>query len=137
VIAGLTRYASKGHIARSVLEATAFQVRDVLEAMEKDSNIKLHSLRADGGMVENELLMQFQADMLRLAVVRPAAWNATTALGGAYAAGLAVGFFKDVGDLRANWAVDRTWKANMAEEVGREKYRLWKRAVSKSLDWTD
>jgi len=137
VIAGLTRYANKGHLARSILEATAFQVRDVLEAMERDSNIKLDSLRADGGMVENELLMQFQADMLRLPVVRPAAWSATTALGAAYAAGLAVGFFKDVNDLRANWAVDQTWNPSMAEEVRREKYRLWKRAVSKSFDWTD
>jgi glycerol kinase len=137
VIAGLTRYAAKGHLARAVLEATAFQVRDVLGAMAKDSNLRLDSLRADGGMVENELLMQFQSDMLHLPVVRPMEWSATTALGAAYAAGLAVGFFKDLNDLRANWAVGRTWKPNMAEESRQGKYRLWQRAVSKSFDWTD
>jgi glycerol kinase len=137
VIAGLTRFVNKGHLARAVLEATAYQVRDVLEAMEKDSSLKLDSLRADGGMVENDLLMQFQADMLALAVVRPVEWSATTALGAAYAAGLAVGYYKDLSDLRANWAAGQTWTPNMAEETRREKYQLWKRAVGKSFDWTD
>src|SRR5262249_25895281 len=113
VIAGLTRYANKGHFARAVLEATAFQTRDVLEAMEKDSGIKLDVLRADGGMVTDDLLMQFQADILDKPVVRPITKDATTALGAAYAAGLAVGYFKDLKDLRANWSVDRTWKPNL------------------------
>jgi glycerol kinase len=135
VIAGLTRYANKAHLARAVLEATAFQTRDVVEAMQKDSNIKLDVLRADGGMVENELLMQFQADILNLPVVRPVTRDATTALGAAYAAGLAVGYFKDLDDLRSNWAADRTWKPNLAETKRQEMYGLWKHAVSKSFDW--
>ena len=135
VITGLTRYANKGHIARAVLEATAFQTRDVLEAMEKDSGIELDVLRTDGGMVADELLMQFQADILDKPVVRPVTKDATTALGAAYAAGLAVGYFKDLADLRANWAVDRTWKPNLKNGKREELYSLWKRAVSKSLDW--
>ncbi len=137
VIAGLTRYANKGHLARAVLEATAFQTRDVLEAMEKDSGIKLDTLRTDGGMVDNELLMQFQADILNRRVVRPVAKDATTALGAAYAAGLAVGYFKDLNDLRANWAVDRTWEPNLDSIKREEMYRLWKLAVSRSFDWTN
>ncbi|HTB92815.1 MAG TPA: glycerol kinase GlpK [Candidatus Sulfotelmatobacter sp.] len=137
VIAGLTRYANKGHIARATLEATAFQTRDVLEAMEKDSGIKLDVLRTDGGMVNNDLLMQFQADILNRPVVRPITKDATTALGAAYAAGLAVGFFKDLKDLRANWAVDHTWKPSLNNAKRDEMYRLWKRAVSKSFDWLD
>jgi glycerol kinase len=135
VIAGLTRYANKGHLARAVLEATAFQTRDVLEAMETDSKIKLDVLRADGGMVEDDLLMQFQADILNLPVVRPVTRDATTALGSAYAAGLAVKYFKDLDDLRSNWAVDRTWKPNMDAAKRKEMYSLWQRAVSKSFDW--
>ncbi len=135
VIAGLTRYANKGHIARAVEEATAFQTRDVLEAMEKDSGIKLDVLRADGGMVTDDLLMQFQADILDRPVVRPVTKDATTALGAAYAAGLAVGYFKDLDDLRANWSVDHTWKPQLANGKRDEMYRLWKRAVSKSFDW--
>jgi len=135
VIAGLTRYANKGHLARAVLEATAFQNRDVLEAMEKDSKIKLDALRADGGMVEDDLLMQFQADILNLPVVRPVTRDATTALGCAYAAGLAVKFFKDLSDLRSNWLVDHTWTPQMTDSERKEMYSLWKRAVSKSLDW--
>jgi glycerol kinase len=135
VIAGLTRYANKGHLARAVLEATAFQTRDVVEAMQKDSTITLDVLRADGGMVENELLMQFQADILNLPVVRPVTRDATTALGAAYAAGLAVGYFKDLDDLRLNWAVDRTWKPNLADAEREEMYCLWKQAVTKSFDW--
>jgi len=135
VIAGLTRYATKGHLARAVLEATAFQTRDVLEAMEKDSNIKLDALRTDGGMVEDDLLMQFQADILNLPVIRPATCDAITALGSAYAAGLAVKYFNDLEDLRANWAVDRTWKPSMPDLRREELYSMWKRAVSKSFDW--
>ena len=135
VIAGLTRYANKGHIARAVLEATAFQTRDVLEAMEKDSGIKLDVLRADGGMVSDDLLMQFQADILDRPVVRPVTKDATTALGAAYAAGLAVGYFKDLADLRANWSVDRTWKPNLTNGTREQMYKLWKRAVTKSFDW--
>jgi glycerol kinase len=135
VVAGLTRYANKGHIARAVLEATAFQTRDVLEAMEKDSNIRLDALRTDGGMVEDDLLMQFQSDILNLPVVRPVTRDATTALGSAYAAGLAVKYFKDLEDLRSNWAVDHTWKPNMSDSKRKEMYCLWQRAVSKSFDW--
>jgi glycerol kinase len=135
VITGLTRYANKGHIARAVLEATAFQTRDVLEAMEKDSGIKLDVLRTDGGMVVDDLLMQFQADILDRPVVRPVTKDATTALGAAYAAGLAVGYFKDLKDLRANWAVDRTWQPNLNNGKREEMYNLWKRAVTRSFDW--
>jgi glycerol kinase len=137
IIAGLTRYANKGHLARAVLEATAFQTRDVLEAMEKDSNITLDALRSDGGMVANNVLMQFQADILNLPVIRPVSRDATTALGSAYAAGLAVGYFKDLADLRANWAIDHTWRPNMSNEEREAIYKLWKRAVTKSFDWTD
>jgi glycerol kinase len=136
VIAGLTRYAGKGHLARAVLEATAFQTREVLEAMERDSGIKLDSLRVDGGMVENNLLMQFQADILNRPVVRPAI-KETTALGAAYAAGLAVGFYKNVEDLRANWSVDHTWQPNLESEKREEMYRLWKKAVTRSFDWME
>jgi len=136
VIAGLTRYAGKGHLARAVLEATAFQTREVLEAMERDSGIKLDSLRVDGGMVENNLLMQFQADILNRPVVRPVI-KETTALGAAYAAGLAVGFYKNVEDLRANWSVDHTWQPNLESAKREEMYRLWKKAVTRSFDWMD
>jgi glycerol kinase len=136
VIAGLTRYANKGHIARAVLEATAFQTREVVEAMEKDSSIALDQLRTDGGMIENDLLMQFQADILAKPVVRPV-MKETTALGAAYAAGLAVGFFKDVNDLCLNWSIDKTWKPKMEEKKRNEMYRLWKKAISKSFDWVD
>jgi glycerol kinase len=118
-----------------VEEATAFQTRDVLEAMETDSGIKLDVLRTDGGMVADDLLMQFQADILDRPVVRPVTKDATTALGAAYAAGLAVGYFKDLNDLRANWSVDRAWKPQLTNGKRDEMYRLWKRAVSKSFDW--
>ena len=135
VITGLTRYANKGHIARAALEATAFQTRDVLEAMETDSGIKLDVLRADGGMVSNELLMQFQADILDRTVVCPATKDATTALGAAYAAGLAVGYYKDLHDLRANWAVDHTWYPKLDNRERERLYSMWKRAVTRSFDW--
>src|SRR5712671_6039889 len=136
VIAGLTRCANKGHIARTVLEATAFQTREVVEAMEKDSKIGLESLRVDGGMVVNELLMQFQADILNREVVRPVIQE-TTALGAAYAAGLAVDFFPALEKLRANWAMDRKWEPSMEEGRRERMYRQWKKAVTRSLDWTD
>jgi glycerol kinase len=136
VIAGLTRYANKAHLARAVLEATAFQSREVVEAMEKDSGISLESLRVDGGMVKNELLMQFQADILNREVVRPAVQE-TTALGAAYAAGLAVGFFSGLDELRSNWAVDRTWKPHLEEAERENLYRQWKKAVTRSFDWLD
>ena len=135
-IVGLTRYAHKGHLARAALEATAFQTREVLEAMEKDSGIELSSLRVDGGMVANDTLMQFQADLLDRSVVRPVV-SETTALGAAYAAGLGVGFFKDVGELRANWAVDKSWQPEMEEKKRSELYRLWKKAVTRSFDWAE
>ena len=136
VIAGLTRYANKGHLARAVLEATAFQSREVVEAMEKDSHISLSSLRVDGGMVVNDLLMQFQADILNREVVRPVIQE-TTALGAAYAAGLAVKFFSGLDELRSNWAVDRTWKPAMAEAQRSVSYAKWKKAVTRSFDWVD
>jgi len=136
VIAGLTRYANKGHIARAALEATAFQTREVVEAMELDAGTRLRTLRADGGMVANDLLMQFQADILNREVVRPAILE-TTALGAAYAAGLAVGYFKDITELREKWSVDQTWRPEMDENVREEQYRLWKKAVTRSFDWVD
>jgi glycerol kinase len=136
VIAGLTRYANKGHLARAVLEATAFQSREVVEAMEKDSHIPLESLRVDGGMVGNDLLMQFQADILNRNVVRPVIQE-TTALGAAYAAGLAVKFFSGLEELRANWAVDRTWKPQLGEMQREQLYGQWKKAVTRSFDWMD
>jgi glycerol kinase len=134
IIAGLTSYAHKGHIARAVLEATAFQTREVLEAMEKDSGIRLKVLRTDGGMVENDLLMQFQSDILNLPVARPAI-KETTALGAAYVAGLAIGYFQSLDDLRANWAIDKTWTPNMDQATRDGLYASWKKAVTRSLDW--
>jgi glycerol kinase len=136
IIAGLTRYANKGHLARAVLEATAFQTREVVEAMEKDSGIALSSLRVDGGMVGNELLMQFQADILNREVVRPVIQE-TTALGAAYAAGLAAKFFSGLEELRANWAVDQTWTPHFAEAEREELYKQWKKAVTRSFDWIE
>lgn len=136
VIVGLTRYANKGHLARAVLEATAFQTREVVESMEMDSNIRLDVLRSDGGMVEDDLLMQLQADILNRPVVRPAITE-TTALGAAYAAGLAVNFFAGTEELRANWAVDQTWTPHMEEKVREDGYRFWKKAVTRSFDWVE
>jgi glycerol kinase len=136
VIAGLTRYANKGHLARAALEATAYQTREVVEAMEQDAGIALANLRVDGGMVADELLMQFQADILRREVLRPVLQE-TTALGAAYAAGLAVKFFSGLEELRANWAVARSWKPRLDEAVREQLYRQWKKAVVRSLDWVD
>ena len=127
---------SRTGAARAALEATAFQTREVLEAMEKDSKIRLHSLRTDGGMVKNDLLMQFQADILNIPVERPV-MQETTALGAAYAAGLAVGYYKDLEDLRANWAIDYTWHPHLEESEREALYKSWKKAVTRSLDWAD
>jgi len=136
VIAGLTRYSNKSHLARAVLEATAFQTREVVEAMEKDSGVPLAVLRTDGGMVGNELLMQFQADILDRTVVRPAV-KETTALGAAYAAGLATGYYANVDDLRAQWSVDQTWKPQMDAARRERMYGFWKKAVTRSFDWLE
>jgi glycerol kinase len=136
VIAGLTRYANKGHLARAALEATAFQTREVVEAMEKDCGASLTILRADGGMVENSLLMQFQADILDRPVVTPRI-KETTALGAAYAAGLAVGFFKNISELCSKWIADREWTPQMERPQREEMYSLWKKAVTRSLDWAE
>jgi glycerol kinase len=136
VIAGLTRYTNKGHLARAVLEATAFQTREVVEAMEKDAGVPVGVLRTDGGMVENNLLMQFQADILDRDVVRPAV-KETTALGAAYAAGLAVGFYESLEDLRSQWSVDHTWKPGMDPARRERMYRFWKKAVTRSFDWLE
>ena len=136
VIAGLTRYVNKGHIARAALEATAFQVREVVEAMAQDSGVNPDVLRVDGGMVTNELLMQFQADILGLPVVRPKVAE-TTALGAAYAAGLAVGFFTGTEELVANWAVDHRWEPKMDDSKRKHIYRFWKKAVARSFDWAE
>jgi glycerol kinase len=134
VITGLTRYANKAHLARAVLEATAYQTREVVEAMEKDSGIALDILRVDGGMVANDLLMQFQADILVRPVVRPVIQE-TTALGAAYAAGLAVGFFKDLDELKERWAEDRAWRPSMESTERDHLYKRWKKAVTRSFDW--
>jgi glycerol kinase len=136
VIVGLTRYANRAHIARAALESAAFQVRDVVEAMQTDSGIELKTLRVDGGMVCNSLLMQFQSDLLAAPVVRPKITE-TTALGAAYAAGLAVGYWKNTDDLRANWSVDHTWAPAMPVELRESYYRHWQRAVTRSFDWVE
>jgi glycerol kinase len=136
VITGLTRYANKGHIARAVLEATAFQTREVVEAMEADSGIRLDQLRTDGGMVANELLMQFQADLLDRKVLRPV-MRETTALGAAYAAGLSCGFYRDTSDLVENWQVDKVWTPQCGEDQRSRMYRQWKKAVTRSFDWIE
>jgi glycerol kinase len=133
-IVGMTRYVNKGHIARAALEATAFQTREVLDAMEKDSGVTLTSLKVDGGMVFNELLMQFQADVLNVPVIRPKVAE-TTALGAAYAAGLAVGFWKDFDELRSNWGRGREWIPQMDVARRESLYAEWKKAVTRTFDW--
>jgi glycerol kinase len=135
-IVGLTRFVNRGHLARAVLEATAFQTREVLDAMNADSGVALTSLKVDGGMVVNELLMQFQADILGVPVIRPVV-NETTALGAAYAAGLAVGFWSGEDEIRANWAADRQWDPNMDPEDREKLYAQWRKAVTRTLDWVD
>jgi glycerol kinase len=136
VIVGLTRYINKGHLARAALEATAYQTREVLDAMEKDSGVALKSLKVDGGMVHNDLLMQFQADVLGVPVVRPQVAE-TTALGAAYAAGLAVGFWDNLDDLRANWQIDKTWVPKMEPHNRQQLYSQWKKAVERTFDWVE
>ncbi len=133
-IVGLTRYVNKGHLARAVLEATAYQTREVLDAMEKDSGVKLTALKVDGGMVYNELLMQFQADILDVPVIRPRVAE-TTALGAAYAAGLAVGFWKDIDELRSHWSMDKEWHPSMHPDKRNGLFAGWKKAVTKTFDW--
>jgi glycerol kinase len=135
-IVGMTRYITRGHIARAALEATAFQTREVLDAMNADSGVPLTALKVDGGMVYNELLMQFQADILGVPVIRPQVAE-TTALGAAYAAGLAVGFWQNVEDLRSNWAKDKEWDPKMDEAVREKEYKGWKKAVTKTFDWVE
>src|SRR5919198_5851749 len=135
-IVGLTRYVNKGHLARAVLEATAFQTREVIDAMNADSGVALTSLKVDGGMVGNELLMQFQADILGVPVIRPVVAE-TTALGAAYAAGLATGFWSEVEDLRENWVEDKRWEPQMDDAQRDEYYKYWKRAVTRTFDWFD
>jgi glycerol kinase len=136
VIVGLTRYVNKGHIARAALEATAFQTREVLDAMEKDSGVRLTALKVDGGMVFDELLMQFQSDILNVPVVRPKVAE-TTALGAAYAAGLAVGFWKDFNELRLNWGRDKEWTPKMDSAARERLYLTWKKAVTRTFDWVE
>jgi len=136
VIAGLTRYVNKGHIARAALEATAWQSKEVVDAMNADSGVELTSLKVDGGMVHNELLMQFQADVLDVPVIRPTVAE-TTSLGAAYAAGLAVDFWSEVEDLRANWGKDKEWQPQMDAAEREKGYHLWKKAVTRTFDWVE
>ncbi|MFD7308123.1 glycerol kinase GlpK [Promicromonospora sp. NPDC059942] len=135
-LVGLTRYVNRNHIARAALEATAYQTREVMDAMKADSGVELTELKVDGGMVANELLMQFQADQLGVDVVRPVVAE-TTALGAAYAAGIAVGFWKGESDVTANWAEDRRWSPDMDDKERDRLYRSWKKAVTKTFDWVD
>jgi glycerol kinase len=135
-IVGMTRYVNKGHFARAALEATAYQTREVLDAMEKDSGVKLTTLKVDGGMVFNELLMQFQADVLSVPVIRPRVAE-TTALGAAYAAGLAVGFWKNFDELRANWGKDKEWLPQMDAAQRDSLHAGWKKAVTRTFDWIE
>ena len=134
VIVGMTRYINKGHIARAVLEATAYQTREVLEAMNKDSGVDLKALKVDGGMVFNDTLMQFQSDILGVPVIRPIVAE-TTALGAAYAAGLAVGLWQQPADLRANWGQGMAWQPAMSEEKRALLFAGWKKAVTRTFDW--
>ena len=135
-IVGMTRYVNKGHIARAALEATAFQTREVLDAMNKDSGVDLTALKVDGGMVYNNTLMQFQSDILGVPVIRPMVAE-TTSLGAAYAAGLAVGFWEKVEDLRANWQVDKTWEPKMDVETREGLHKGWLKAVTRTFDWVE
>jgi glycerol kinase len=136
VIVGLTRFVNRGHFARAVLEATAYQTREVLDAMNADSGVTLKALKVDGGMVQNELLMQFQADVLGVPVIRPTVAE-TTALGAAYAAGLAVGFWKSLDQMRQNWQADKTWQPDPRSKASTELYAMWKKAVQRSFDWIE
>jgi glycerol kinase len=135
-IVGLTRYVNKGHLARAVLEANAYQTRDIVEAMNQDSGVKLSKLKVDGGMVYNNLLMQFLADTLNVPVIRPKVTE-TTALGAAYAAGLAVGFWPNLAQLCENWAEDYTWNPSMASAIREKGYQHWNKAVERTFNWLD
>jgi glycerol kinase len=135
-LVGLTRFVTKGHLARAVLEATAFQTREVLDAMNADSKVPFTELKVDGGMVVNDTLMQFQADLLGVDVVRPRVAE-TTALGAAYAAGLAVGYWSGPSEVRDNWGEDRRWSPRMDPAERDRLYRQWKKAVARTLDWVD
>ena len=132
----MTRYVNKGHIARATLEATAWQTREVLDAMETDSGVTSKELKVDGGMVYNEVLMQFQADSLQVPVIRPKVAE-TTALGAAYAAGLAVGFWKDTDELRQYWGKDKEWTPQMSADKVASEYANWKKAVTRTFDWVE
>lgn len=136
VIAGLTRYVNKGHFARATLEATAYQTREVLDAMNADSDVDLTTLKVDGGMVYNDLLMQFQADVLGVPVIRPKVAE-TTALGAAYAAGLAVGFWQSTDEMRENWGIGKTWEPSEDDTARTRYYAQWKKAVTRTFDWVD
>ena len=136
VMVGLTRYINKGHIARAALEATAYQTREVLEAMQRDSNVKLRSMKVDGGMVTNGMLMQFQADLLGVPIIRPHV-NETTSLGAAYAAGLAVGFWDGEDELREHWKSDKIWEPAMAKAESERLFKGWNRAVERTLNWLE
>ncbi|MEI7643112.1 MAG: glycerol kinase GlpK [Chloroflexales bacterium] len=135
-IVGMTRYITKGHIGRAVLEATAYQTREVLDAMNADSGVDLTALKVDGGMVFNNTLMQFQSDILGVPVIRPKVAE-TTALGAAYAAGLAVGYWNNTDELRANWGVDHTWHPNLDADKRASLYKGWKKAVTRTFDWVE
>ena len=135
-IVGMTRFVNKGHFARAALEATAFQTREVLDAMRADSGVKLSALKVDGGMVVNQLLMQFQADILDVPVVCPKIAE-TTALGAAYAAGLAVGFWETLDELRSNWQIERRWVPQMDSTTRATLYNSWKKAVTRTFDWVE
>ncbi len=136
VIAGLTRYVTRNHFARAILESVAYQTRDVVDAMSQDSGMKLSMLKVDGGMIGNHLLMQFQADMLGVPVVRPMVTE-TTALGAAYAAGLATGFWDSFEDLRNHWHADYIWHVEMPQEQRAKLYANWQKAVTRTFDWQD
>jgi len=136
VIAGLTRYVNRGHFGRATLEATAYQTREVLDAMNADSGVDLTALKVDGGMVFNNMLMQFQADVLGVPVIRPKVAE-TTALGAAYAAGLAVGFWKNTDEMRQNWGMDKTWEPNKDSNASTELYKMWKKAVTRTFEWVE
>ncbi len=136
IITGLTRYVNRGHFARAALEATAFQTREILDAMNEDSAVELKELKVDGGMVANDLLMQFQADVLRVPVIRPQV-SETTALGAAYAAGFAVGFWKGFEDMKRNWGIDKIWEPDLRSDASTMLFSQWKKAVTRSFNWVD
>jgi glycerol kinase len=135
-IVGMTRFVTKAHFARAVIEATAFQTQEVLEAVNEDAGVAIRELKVDGGMIANDLLMQFQADLIGVPVVRPVVAE-TTALGAAYAAGLAVGFWADLDELRGNWREKKRWEPAMEQKERERRLRLWSKAVARSLDWVD